>query len=159
MTPRGLSAGTRWFGHRWTWDLWTFAFTAYKRVDQKITQSRALPEEARVHRRIQLIHYYPCLNWKLYSHHWSTRLEWIKTTCELGINSTGFLQRKKKSCSIRVMWLNQNAIALKNRTGNFEGVVLHTHTLCRSFHTPLGIQKYSHPTGIRDKVLSFSSIR
>jgi len=92
-----------------------FAFTAYKRVDQKINPvSGTFPEEAQVHRRIPVD---PLLS--------LPKLEAVQPPlidsprmnqerlAKLGINSTGFLQPEEEKLFNQVMWLNQNAIAFE----------------------------------------------
>jgi len=133
-----------------------FAFTAYKRVDQKITPvSGTFPEEARVHRRIPVdpLLSLPKLVTKmpnLENTPWMNEERFAK----LGISSNEFLRPEEVKLFKQVMWINQNALAFDE---------LERGTLKDSYFSPYIIPTIPHsaweyknipiPPGIRDKVI------
>jgi len=133
-----------------------FAFTAYKRVDQKVNPvSGTFPEEAHVHQRILVD---PLLSLPKLEATQPPLVDTPRMNKErlekLGVNSTGFLWPEEEKLFNQVMWLNQNAIAFEE---NERG------TLKESYFTPYIIPTVPHmaweyrnipiPPGIRDKVI------
>ena len=137
-------------------DMDPFAFTAYKRVDQKVNPvSGTFPEEARVHRRIPID---PLLS-----------LPKLATVCpplvdtprmnqerlaKLEINSTGFLWPQEVELFSQVMWLNQNAIAFEeDERGTLKESYFTPYIIPTVPHTAWEYRNIPIPPGIRDKVI------
>jgi hypothetical protein len=145
------------FGREPTPDMDPFAFTAYKRVDQKVNPvSGTFPEEARVHRRIPID---PLLSLPKLASVCPPLVDTPRMNQErlakLEINSTGFLWPQEVELFNQVMWLNQNAIAFEEDERG---------TLKESYFTPYIIPTVPHtaweyrnipipPVRIKDKVI------
>ena len=133
-----------------------FAFTAYKRVDQKVNPiSGTFPEEARVLRRIPEDPLLSLPKLEAISPSWedTPRIN-QERLARLEINETGLLWPEEVKLFNQIMWLNQNAIAFEEEERG---------TLKESYFTPYIIPTVPHkpweyknipiPPGIRDKVI------
>jgi hypothetical protein len=139
-----------------------YAFTAYKRVDQKVKPvSGTFPEEARVRRTIpeDPLLSLPKLEACLPNLEDSPRMN--KERLEiLQINSTSFLWPEEEKLFAQVMWLNQLAIAFEEEErGTLKESYFSPYIIPTVAHTPWEYKNIPIPPGIRDKVIELLKLK